>query len=333
MNWATDTGPSSLILSSIHILRFCASDCGSIFTMIYFSQVEGDFVWLELEGKRLYLATLIVCPRCRGSVQPDAHACPRCGLVLTGLTTDNNPSSDRVYMGGSSDPRQAMDATTIDYGLNGGSPQASANPYNPPVSVAPPLPSQPVRSNSIMPAASPVVVDTAPSSGSRIVPRGAIELLPEESVAFQLGALYLTNKRVILLAPSVVRAAFLRDVDAVGTLTERSSGWTLFFSLLFLGLAAVGAYASIARKDFEANFPLVYTVEPMYVAIALALAGLVLLVMYFIWVKRTLFVSVSGRPLITVSVADWSSRKLEGMDGFVNAFFQMKDAVHSTDRR
>ena len=52
-------------------------------------------------------------------------------------------------------------------------------------------------------------------------------LLPQEEVVTQLGALYLTNKRVILYAPTILRAAFLRDVDAVGTLTERSSGWTL----------------------------------------------------------------------------------------------------------
>jgi hypothetical protein len=77
---------------------------------------------------------------------------------------------------------------------------------------------------------------------------------------------------------------------------------------------------------------LLYTVDPLYVGIVLAVAGLVLLVMYFLWVKRTLFVSVSGRPLITVSVADWTPRKLEGMDGFVNTFFQMKDAALSNDR-
>jgi hypothetical protein len=75
---------------------------------------------------------------------------------------------------------------------------------------------------------------------------------------------------------------------------------------------------------------LLYTVEPLFVAIALAVLAVILLVMYFLWVKRTLFVSVSGRPLITVSVADWTPRKLEGMDGFVNAFFQMKDALHSS---
>jgi hypothetical protein len=146
-------------------------------------------------------------------------------------------------------------------------------------------------------------------------------------VAFQLGALYLTNKRVILLAPSVVRAAFLRDVDAVGTLTERSSGWSLFFGLVFLGLAAAGGYLSLARRQFEASLPLVYYVEPMFVGLAFGVLGLILLVMYFLWVKRTLFISVSGRPLITVSVADWNSRKLEGMDGFVNAFFQVKDIL------
>jgi hypothetical protein len=230
------------------------------------------------------------------------------------------------------DRQAAQDATTVDYGFNGGASQAG-NAYAAANSAGEPLPVQPVRSGLMsMPTAIPTQESIAPS-GARIVPRGAIELLPEESVAYQLGALYLTNKRVILLAPSVVRSAFLRDVDAVGTITERSSGWTLFFALLFMGLAAVGVYASVGRKDLESNFPLVYTVEPLFIAIALAVVGLALLVMYFIWVKRTLFVSVSGRPLITVSVADWNSRKLEGMDGFVNAFFQMKDADHANDRR
>ena len=175
--------------------------------------------------------------------------------------------------------------------------------------------------------AAPAVPAQSAQAASRVVPKGAIELLPEESVVFQLGALYLTNKRVILLAPSVVRAAFLRDVDAVGTLTERSSGWSLFFGLIFLGLAAAGVYLSIARAQFAATLPLLYTIDPIFVGIALGVLGLLLLVMYFVWVKRTLFISVSGRPLITVSVADWNSRKLEGMDGFVNAFFQVKDMI------
>jgi hypothetical protein len=247
---------------------------------------------------------------------------------------NSDPPDERGYVGsGNAQASGAtMDATTVDYGLSSSSMQGG-NSYTAPAPIAAPLPSQPVRSNNMSASvsSSPAVTD-ASVAASRIVPRGAIELLPEESVGFQLGALYLTNKRVILLAPSVVRAAFLRDVDAVGTLTERSSGWTLFFSLLFLGLAAAGVFASVDRRDLESNFPLLYTVEPLFVAIGLAVAGVVLLVMYFLWVKRTLFVSVSGRPLITVSVADWTSRKLEGMDGFVNAFFQMKDAMLSNDR-
>ena len=176
--------------------------------------------------------------------------------------------------------------------------------------------------------AAPVVsASTAQSSSSRVVPKGAIELLPEESVVFQLGALYLTNKRVILLAPSVIRAAFLRDVDAVGTLTERSSGWSLFFGLVLLGLAAAGVFLSVSRAQFESNLSLLYVINPLFIGIGLGAIGLILIIMYFVWVKRTLFVSVSGRPLITVSVADWNSRKLEGMDGFVNAFFQVKDMI------
>ena len=227
----------------------------------------------------------------------------------------------------------------MDYASNGmgGAPtMASTSPYDQGTGMAgPPLPGQPVRGmgsdTSMSPGGSTMAAPpvSAPPAQvvSRVVPKGAIELLPEESVVFQLGALYLTNKRVILLAPSVVRAAFLRDVDAVGTLTERSSGWSLFFGLVFLGLAAVGIYLSLARRQFEATLPVLYTIDPIFVGIALGVLGLLLLVMYFLWVKRTLFISVSGRPLITVSVADWNSRKLEGMDGFVNAFFQVKDMV------
>ena len=255
------------------------------------------------------MATLIVCPRCRGAVQPDAHACPRCGLVLEGLAPDNSIASPSYAQG--SPPTPSLQATAVDYGQNGGAQPGGTLQYAAATGA-------PQRQN-----AAPA---TAPQSGPRVVPRGAIELLPEESVAFQLGALYLTNKRVILLAPSVVRAAFLRDVDAVGTLTEKATGWSLFFGLLFLGLAAAAAYLGIDRAAWESSFPFLYVVEPMALGGVLALIGLALLVLYFVWIKRTLFVSVSGRPLITVSVSDWNTRKLEGMDGFVNAYFQVKDA-------
>jgi hypothetical protein len=214
---------------------------------------------------------------------------------------------------------------------------ASATPYSQGPLTAP-LSGQPARpapqrsfagtstDGGLLTGSAPVD-QAAVDQSARIVPRGAIELLPEESVVFQLGALYLTNKRVILLAPTVVRAAFLRDVDAVGTLTERASGWSLFFGLVFLALAGAGIYFSAARAQFQDSLPLVYQVDPLYVGIALGILGLILLLMYFLWVKRTLFVSVSGRPLITVSVSDWNSRKLEGMDSFVNSFFQVKDMV------
>ncbi len=196
-------------------------------------------------------------------------------------------------------------------------------PYDTPL---PRIASQPVRPRGSVSAATPAA---APASSARLVPRGAIELLPQESVAFQLGALYLTNKRVILLAPSVVRAAFLRDIDAVGTVTERASGWSLFFGLLLAVLAGLSVYASYNRPTFEATIPQLYLVDPIIIASVLGFLAALALVAYFLWTKRTLFVSVSGRPLITVSVTDWNSRKLEGMDAFVNAFFQLKDALHA----
>lgn len=158
-------------------------------------------------------------------------------------------------------------------------------------------------------------------------PRGALELLPQESVAFQLGALYLTTKRVILLAPSVIRSAFIRDIDAVGTFTERASGWFLFGSLLMLAGAGLSVYLSLARaaQGLQTTYPWLYVVDPLWFGFLLLAGAVLTLVRYFLHVKRTLFISVRGRPLITVSIADWNTRKLEGMDSFVNAFFQIKD--------
>jgi hypothetical protein len=148
--------------------------------------------------------------------------------------------------------------------------------------------------------------------------------LPGESVAYQLGALYLTTKRVILLAPSVVRSAFVRDIDAVGTFTEKSSGWLLAFGLLLLALGGGGIYLSL-YPEYRADLPILYSVEPWYVSAVLAIPALYFIIRYLLWVKRTLFVSVKGRPLITVSIADWSRKRLDGMDEFVNAFFQIKE--------
>lgn len=160
-----------------------------------------------------------------------------------------------------------------------------------------------------------------------LVPKGALQLLSQESVAYQLGALYLTNKRVILLAPSVVRSAFVRDIDAVGTLTERASGWHLFGSVLLLAFAAGLVYAELQRSVLRAAFGPLYIVPPLLLAGILALAALFLAAKYFVWQKRSLFVSVKGRPLITVSMTDWKSSKLAGMDGFVNSFFEIKDLL------
>src|SRR5207249_2827394 len=82
--------------------------------------------------------------------------------------------------------------------------------YSPPESSSYQVPMRPI-SSSVEPygAANATTGITTTTDGSALlVPRGAVEMLPNESVVFQLGALYLTNKRVILLAPSVVRLAF-----------------------------------------------------------------------------------------------------------------------------
>jgi hypothetical protein len=177
------------------------------------------------------------------------------------------------------------------------------------------------------PAPPPVA---APATGARpaaSTTAGAMVLLPGEEVITQLGALYLTNKRVILYAPSILRAAFLRDVDAVGTLTERASGWSLFFALLFLGLAAVSAFVMLTQNQVAFSIGSILQLPMWLLALGFAALGGVLLGTYFFWVKKSLFLSVGGRPLIVISLSGWSPKRLEGVDAFINTFSQAKDAV------
>ena len=186
----------------------------------------------------------------------------------------------------------------------------------PPVSVAPAAP-------LIVPVAdSPaLVVPVAPSANvSAATPQsGAMVLLPQEEVVNQLGALYLTNKRVILYAPTILRAAFLRDVDAVGTLTERASGFALFFGVLLLALAGVLGYIASTPNPISAGWPF-FSQSPLWLPpLAIGVLGLILLATYFFWMKKSLFLSVGGRPLIVVSLTGWSTKRLEGVDILINA--------------
>ena len=52
-----------------------------------------------------------------------------------------------------------------------------------------------------------------------------------------------------------------------------------------------------------------------------------LLASYFFWVKKSLFLSVGGRPLIVISLSGWSPKRLEGVDTFINAFSQAKNSA------
>ncbi|PZR99969.1 MAG: hypothetical protein DLM69_06895, partial [Candidatus Chloroheliales bacterium] len=64
-----------------------------------------------------------------------------------------------------------------------------------------------------------------------------------------------------------------------------------------------------------------------WVAIAVAALGLFFLVSYFLYVSKSLFVSVHGRPLITVSISGYRPRNLDDVDSFINALAAAKDAT------
>jgi hypothetical protein len=200
-------------------------------------------------------------------------------------------------------------------------PPAAAAPapaYMPAIQAAPALSSAPALSAA--PAAPLATAAATPAT-----PTGALMLLTGEEVIMQMGALYLTNRRAILYAPTILRAAFLRDIDAVGAVTERSSGWMLLIGLLAAGIAAIAAYIGLTQPNSEIHLGELYSANPLLMAVPLALVAALTLASYFFWVKRSLFLSVGGRPLIVVSLSGWSGKKLEAVDGFVNAFSQAKD--------
>ncbi len=166
--------------------------------------------------------------------------------------------------------------------------------------------------------------------------RGRIELLPNEEIVYHIGALYLTNKRVLLYAPTVLRAAFLRDVDAMGTATERLPGG-VFLLGLFMGLVAVATGALLyfdARGGLAADSPLKALLTNLdgflplptgWVALGIGLLGVFFIISYFTYISKSLFVSVSGRPLITVSIGGYRPRRLDDIDTFINALAAAKD--------
>src|SRR5438105_4979894 len=91
MNWATVAGPLSSSLSRIQVRKL------SVFVLATKHHPPNYAIiasWPSVElhqlkkGSISALSMLLVCPRCSGSLQPDAHACPRCGLVLTNLSNE-----------------------------------------------------------------------------------------------------------------------------------------------------------------------------------------------------------------------------------------------------
>ncbi len=173
--------------------------------------------------------------------------------------------------------------------------------------------------------------------------QGRIELLPSESVVHQLGAIYLTNKRVLLYAPNLLRTTSLRDVDAVGAAYDRLNGAIFalglaltILSALFGGLVFFERQGDLTgsalldllqgvRGFFQAVLPLPF----LAILLGVAAIGIFFIVSYFLWLGRSLFISVHGRPLISVSISGYRPKRLEDVDAFINALWLAKDRLEN----
>jgi|GEM_PF-2777247 len=183
---------------------------------------------------------------------------------------------------------------------------------------------------------------TAEAEGQPTV-QGRIELLPSESVVHQLGAIYLTNKRVLLYAPNLLRTTSLRDVDGVGAAYDRLNGAIFALGLALTILSAFfgglvfferqGDLTGSALLDllqgvrgfFQAVLPLPF----LAILVGFAAVGVFFIVSYFLWLGRSLFISVHGRPLISVSISGYRPKRLEDVDTFINALWLAKDRLEN----
>ena len=293
------------------------------------------------------------CPRCAGDIPQEAGVCPQCGLALSGTST-GSARRGLVISGrmGHTDNLVAEQTVYLDEGTLVAppatvppAPPAAAEPGGPSAGaafVAPPpeAPAVPIDSSSHThntdgptvppPQSRPIPPARGNPTGPLISPgpsqlAPALELLPNESLLYQLGELYLTNKRVILLGHGGVRSAFVRDIDAAGTRTDRASLLNLITGLLFLAVSATLLFTMLSVQGTQTPVLGPYG-PPILGAVALIL-GLFLLGRYFLWVRRTLFVSVRGHPIIELSVSNWESRIPADMDAFVNQLFHIKDQM------
>ena len=225
----------------------------------------------------------------------------------------------------------------------------------PAVEIVPPLPSDASAPLPVRPVATPAPSEdrtAASEAAAQLIPdgevasddaqplarRGRIELLPNEEIIYHLGALYLTNKRVLLYAPTVLRSAFLRDVDAMGMATERLSSGVFILGLVMMVVAGLTGLLIFfdAHQELAADSPLKSALDNVrdflplpleWLAIAVAALGLFFIVSYFLYVSKSLFVSVHGRPLITVSISGYRPHDLDEIDNFINALAAAKDGA------
>src|SRR5439155_21487147 len=128
---------------------------------------------------------LLVCPRCSGSLQPDARACPRCGLVLTNLSTESGEAPEAISPNGREPypdlyprPETVAQPGHVEQVAYAPGPQGTTE-YSPPESPSYQVPMRPI-SSAVEPygAANATTGITTTTDGSALlVPRGAVEML------------------------------------------------------------------------------------------------------------------------------------------------------------
>src|SRR5947209_4275270 len=136
---------------------------------------------------------LLVCPRCSGSLPPDARACPRCGLLLSSVPAPQQAEEvAQPVTSNGRDPYYSapVDETAVPVAASASAEYAPAEEMTgsgtaPYVPASAPSYQVPVRPRSTS-APAPVVTDTRANNAALLVPRGAVEMLPNESVVFQL---------------------------------------------------------------------------------------------------------------------------------------------------
>lgn len=157
-----------------------------------------------------------------------------------------------------------------------------------------------------------------------ITDQGVVQLLPGEQKITRLAVgkrtLYLTSQRVVLSLKGLLRVACIQDIDSVSILALR-----LPIGVLVTGvLVALFGVASGASSVLFGDQIGVKLAGPLVCSSLLVFLGVGLVVLWWLYTRMSLLLTVSGEDSMLVSLGSLNQQVTGEMLAFLDAYYQAR---------